>query len=182
MVLLFEKYELKDDTTLMNDIANTILELSWFDNLGTASQETEEKVTQVMNDLNVSSFQFKWISKDELANQLDNVSLEDSPLWEKLKDIPSIYNEKIQQNEMGKLWKILVDELPEHLFHEVFEKAYEQYEDEEIVRYLINHAMYVSILISLAKLAGEKQFADTLVNLINTGNIVAGFNGEELYL
>lgn len=182
MTLLFDQYDLKDDTTLMNDIADKILQLPWFDNAGTVNKEIETKVEQFLDELSVNQYEIQWISKNELTDQLNSMSFEDSAVWSALKDIPTIYMEEIQQKEMEEAWKILLNDLPEHLFHVVFEKAYTLYQGEEEVRYLINNAFYVSTLIVLAELVGEKAFANKLSEIIETGNIVVGFEGEKLYL
>jgi|SRR5699024_310553 len=182
MTALFNRYELKDETELMNKIADKMLQLPWFKNIGNFNQETETKLVELLDELHVDQYKIQWIAKDMLTEKLNAISFGDSAVWKALKDLPTTYIEKIEQKEMEEAWNILLQDFQEHLFHVVFDKAYEQYQEEEELRYLIYNAHYVSIIITLAELAGDTDFADKLTQVQATGNVVVGFQGENLYL
>ncbi|MEI3612411.1 hypothetical protein [Pseudogracilibacillus sp. SO30301A] len=182
MTLIFDQYDLKGETALLNDIAGTVLQLPWFEKAGHYNQETETKLELLLDELHVHHYEIEWISKNTLAEKLNTVSFGDSKIWKALKELPTIYTEKIEEKELEEAWNILLNDLPEHLFHFIFEKAYELYQNEEEIHHLINQAYYVSTLIALAKLAGEEIVADKLTNIIETGNVVVGFQREKIYL
>lgn len=183
MMTIFERYDVSTKKEIMQTITEVLLNLPWYENIGMQNKQTEATLSSLISEITLEEYDIKWIDKKDLNKQLDKMDFSDSEIWQKLKDLPSDYKKELEELKLTKIWDIMLLELPEHLFHVTFKKAYELFEEnKENVKYLINNAYYISVLITLSYLTNDKLFANKLIDLVKTGNTVVGFKGDTILL
>src|SRR5699024_10468308 len=111
------------------------------------------------------------------------VSLSGSSLWDKLKDVPDQLKEKIDELNQGELLKLVVDRVPEAVFHPAFEAAFEKFGGEEkVVQFFVGQAMYFATLICAAELANESTLSTQFIALLESGHVPIGPQGDIIYI
>lgn len=166
----------------VNQVSERLTTAEWFHKAGIREAETEALIEQLLSNLNVDNYQLKWIDKSELVDVIGRFSLQDSELWNKLKEIPDELKEKIDANNDTTRLEKLIDRLPEAVFHPAFDGAYKQCGEEKRVGFLTGNAMYLSVLIATAELAGEGELLKPLLQVIENGHVPVGIEGNVIYL
>lgn len=166
----------------LNEVINKLLETDWYHQAGFKDEEVETYMQTFLKQLNIEEYVFIWTNKQSLKETIENLSFRESTIWEKLKDIPDQLKEKIDANDNKTYLEKLVEFLPEAVFHPAFDNAYKQFKDEKIVQYLTGNAMYLSILICTAQLAGEEKLFEPILRIIEKGHVPVGLKGNEVYL
>lgn len=75
-----------------------------------------------------------------------------------LAEVPDQLKEKIVRAGNEKLLVDVVDKVPEAIFHGVYKEVFKHFGEEKTVKFLVGHAMYVSVLACAAELAEEKMY------------------------
>ena len=113
---------------------------------------------------------------------IENIDFTDSSIWNVLKELPDQYKEKIVAAKLTDVLEQLVDRLPEVVFHPAFDGAFQQFSEEKTVNHLTVLAIYLSLLICTATLAGEEQSLAPLVDMLESGHAPIGLEGNTVYV
>ncbi|MEK4177490.1 hypothetical protein [Aeribacillus sp. FSL W8-0870] len=171
----------------VNQMADRLLNINWYQHVGTIHDDVQNKAEKFLQSLNIENCEIKWISKDEIGNIYDTIRLTNSSLWEALKVLPDRLKEKIDQSGQEEILNEIVYHLPEAVFHEVYKGAFKTFSDESFIRFLVGHAMYISLLACAWELVaninewGENPFA-YLVDILEMGHIPLGSNNQTFYI
>ncbi|PGE66613.1 hypothetical protein [Bacillus toyonensis] len=165
-----------------NGMIERLMTMNWYCNIGQQNVEAEKKIDQFMSSLNISEYEIKWISRKQLIEKIERISFEDNDLWGALAAVPDQLKEKIERAGNEKLLVDVVDEVPEAIFHGVYKEAFEIFGEEKTVKFLVGHAMYVSVLACAAELAEEKNVCLPIIELIEMGHVPLGPEGNTFYL
>ncbi|MEI4803561.1 hypothetical protein WAZ07_20325 [Bacillus sp. FJAT-51639] len=165
-----------------NEMIKRLTTMDWYENVGQQNIEAEKKVDRFMSSLNISEYDIRWISRKQLSETIERLSFEGSAFWEALKEVPDQLKEQIVRAGNEKLLADVVDKVPEVIFHGVYKQAFHIFGDEKAIRFLIGHAMYVSVLACAAELAeGDNAFL-SVVELLEAGHLPLGPRGNTFYL
>ena len=135
-----------------------------------------------MSAIGVSEYKIKWLSAAQVSETVSRLSFESSILWEVLKDLPDQLKEKIDAVGNEKLLADIVDKVPEAVFHGAYKQALNVFRDEKAIKFLVGHAMYISVLACTAELAGDVNPFSFIVELLADGHLPLGPEGNTLYL
>ncbi|RSL33575.1 hypothetical protein D7Z54_09670 [Salibacterium salarium] len=161
--------------------------IDWYYDVGSKDSHIEDKLRQFMSTLEVQSYSLKWISKEEICEKAKDLSLEDSRLWEELQNIPDKLKEKIVEKEREDILDDIVHHIPEVVYHGAFKGAYDTFEEEKVVAFLVGHAMYVSVLACAWELITddeawqENPFID-VIDILEQGHLPLGPENNIFYL
>lgn len=160
-----------------------LLQVSWFSHKEKGEkQEIELLMNVLLRELNVEQFHMEWVGAAELKKVISNMSFSKSVIWSKVKDLPQqLLSEINRLNHEERLEKV-IDRVPELIFHEAFNRAYEVTNDYEVVKYLTVLAMYCSIILVLAQLSKGEQIVRPLYLIISKGYVPLGIKGNTLFL
>lgn len=165
-----------------NGMIERLMTMNWYCNIGQQNVEAEKKMDQFMSSLNISEYEIKWISRKQLNEKIERISFEDNDLWGALAAAPDQLKEKIERADNEKLLVDVVDKVPEAIFHGVFKEAFKHFGEEKTVKFLVGHAMYISVVACAAELAEEKNVFLPIVELLELGHIPLGPEGNTVYL
>lgn len=182
MALLLNQEKLGSDAESINALAERLSKINWYQQAGKEEQRAEELFQTLMHNLNVHEYELKWISKEEAGTLISTLSFEGSALWEVLKLLPDSLKQKVDEQGKGNVLEKAVDVLPEFVFHHAFEKAFQIFQQEKVVQFLTTQAMYLSILIATAEIAGESDLFLPLLELLESGHVPLGPEGNVIYL
>ena len=144
--------------------------------------DTEKKLETFMSTIGVKDYEVRWLSKEQLPHVIQHLTFEGSALWPKLKELPDFLNEKIVRDENEAILADMVDRVPEAVFHGVYKQAYALVKEEKAVKFLVGHALYISILACTAELAGETKLFSSLIDIVEEGHLPLGPEGNIFYL
>ncbi|MGG0790803.1 hypothetical protein ABE132_19260 [Peribacillus simplex] len=175
-----EKYG--TDARSANEMIERLTSIDWYSQAGVKCNEAEKKVEQFMSAIGVSEYKIKWLSAAQVLETVSQLSFESSTLWEVLKELPDQLKEKIDAAGNEKLLADIVDKVPEAVFHGAYKQAFNVFRDEKAIKFLVGHAMYISVLACTAELAGEENPFSFIVELLADGHLPLGPEGNTLYL
>lgn len=153
----------------------------WYERAGEVNDQTEERLKQFFSELQVENVDIEWATKEETAQLITEFTFENSAVWDKLKDLPDQLKEKIEKNNKQEQMEDIIDRAPELIYLRTFDRAYELFQDEKLIKYLVVHAMYVSVLACVAALAEDDLF-NPIVEMIEEGHIPLGIKENTVYL
>jgi len=182
MTLLLNEETFGSKAKSINELTEKLVSIKWYKNAGKKEKAAEQLLSQLLETLNVSDYTIKWLEKDELSEKLNDISLSGSKLWEKLKDLPDQFKAKIDESNQVDLLEMIVDIVPESIFHHTFEAAFNEFGEEKVVRFLVGQAMYFAVLICVAELANESTFLSLFTDLLSTGHVPIGPKGNIIYI
>ncbi|GAB3062558.1 hypothetical protein [Virgibacillus ainsalahensis] len=165
-----------------NEIIDQLTSANWYHQAGVKEEETVKQLEELLNLLNVKEYEVKWVTKDKVPSLIENLSFEDSNLWEVLKELPDQLKEKIDAQNLEEHLERLVDRLPEAIFHPAYDGAYKQFEDEKSIKFLTTLAMYLGLMVSTAELAGEEKLLKPILTIIESGHAPIGIDGNLIYV
>lgn len=165
-----------------NGMIERFMKMNWYSNIGQQNVEAEKKIDQFMSSLNISEYEIKWISRKQLHETMERISFEGSALWGTLAEVPDRLKGKIVSSGNENLLIDIVDKVPEAIFHGVYKEAFKHFGEETVVKFLVGHAMYISVVACAAELAQEKNVFLPIVELIELGHIPIGPEGNIFYL
>jgi hypothetical protein len=166
----------------VNEIIGKLTSINWYSKVGEYSPNIEGKLAQFMSVLGVHDYEIKWIPIEQVAETIEGLSFEGSALWEVLKELPEQWKKKIDSLEHERLLNEIVDRVPEAVFHSAYKHAFVTFKDENTIKFLVGHAMYVSLLACVSELAGDHQALSFLLELLEDGHLPLGPNGNTFYL
>jgi len=169
-------------TKSIDAMVNRLQAIHWGKKAGQKNLEAEEKVIEFMYDLNVNSYEIKWLSKEEVPEMISRLTFEGSEMWGSLKEIPEELSRKIKEAGHEKYLLDLGDRVPELVFHGAYSHLFQQFEEKKTVEYLVGLAMYVSVMSCTAELAEGKNIFLSIVDLIEAGHLPIGPEGNTFYL
>ena len=165
-----------------NEMIKRLTTVNWYVNVGKQNIGAEKKIDQFMSSLNISEYDIRWISRKQLSETIGRLSFEGSVFWEALKGVPDQLKENIVRAGNEKLLADVVDKVPEAIFHGAYKQAFHIFGDENAVKFLVGHAMYVSVLACAAELAEGKNAFLPVVELLEAGHLPLGPEGATFYL
>lgn len=166
----------------VNELIERLTSINWYSKAGEYSPDVEGKLAQFMSALGVHDYDIKWISIEQVPETIKTLSFEGSALWEVLKELPEQWKKKIDSLENERLLNEVVDRVPEAVFHSAYKQAFMTFKDENTIKFLVGHAMYISILACTAELAGDHQALSFLIELLEEGHLPLGPKGNTFYL
>lgn len=182
MTVKFQEEVYGPEALSLADLANSLLSQNWFSELGNKNPDTEKHVQELMNVLKVSNCDIKWVSKENISAKLQDFTFSESEVWDKLKDVPDQLKLKIDEKENNALLESMVDTVPEAVFHPAYAGAFKMEMEEKVISYLVGNAMYISILICTAAIAGQSELSQPLLDIVLAGHTILGLEGNTLYL
>ncbi|KON69290.1 hypothetical protein AKG34_11295 [Peribacillus butanolivorans] len=175
-----EKYG--TDARSANEMIERLTSIDWYSQAGVKCNEAEKKVEQFMSAIGVSEYKIKWLSAAQVSEAVSRLTFESSILWEVLKDLPDQLKEKIDAAGNEKLLADIVDKVPEAVFHGAYKQALNVFRDEKAIKFLVGHAMYISVLACTAELTGDVNPFSYIVELLEDGHLPLGPEGNTFYL
>ena len=175
-----EKYG--TDAQSANKMIERLTSIDWYSQAGVKCNEAEKKVAQFMCTIGVSEYKIKWLSTAQVPESVSQLSLESNSIWEVLKELPERLKEKIEAAGNEKLLADIVDKVPEAVFHGAYKQAFNVFMDEKTIKFLVGHAMYISVLACTAELTGEENPFSLIIELLEDGHLPLGPAGNTLYL
>ncbi|MEH7120843.1 hypothetical protein V7128_26060 [Neobacillus vireti] len=166
----------------VNELIDKLTSINWYSKAGQNNPDVEGKLARFMSGLGVHHYEIKRITKEQAAETIEKLSFENSELWEVLKELPGQLRKKIDSLGYHQLLIDVVEKVPEAVFHGAYKHAYEAFNEENTIKFLVGHAMYISILACTAELADEKNHIPILVDLLEEGHLPLGPNGNIFYL
>jgi NADH dehydrogenase/NADH:ubiquinone oxidoreductase subunit G len=166
----------------VNELIDKLTSINWYSKAGQYNLDVEGKLARFIIALGVHNYEIKWITKEQVAETIGKLSFENSDLWEVLKELPDQFRKKIDSLGYQQLLNDVVDKVPEAVFHGAYKHAYEAFKDEDTIKFLVGHAMYISILACTAELADEKEKMSILLDLLEEGHLPLGPQGNTFYL
>jgi NADH dehydrogenase/NADH:ubiquinone oxidoreductase subunit G len=166
----------------INELIDKLTSINWYSNAGEYNPDVEGKLARFMSGLGVHNYDIKWITKEQVAETIGKLSFENSELWEVMKELPDQLTKKIDSLGNQQLLNDVVDKVPEAVFHGAYKHAYQAFNEENSIKFLVGHAMYISILACTAELADEKEKISILVDLLEEGHLPLGPSGNTFYL
>ena len=181
MVLISEnKFGLKAQS--INDIAERLATINWYGKAGVKEVQAEESLHLFLKTLRVSEYNIQWVERERVLPIIGQLTFENSKLWEALRELPDQMKKKIDESGHVALLESTIEAVPQAVFHAAFEKAFQVFEDEKIVNYLVGHAMYIAVLICTAELADQVDLFAPLLELLASGHVPLGLEGNTIYL
>ncbi len=181
MSVLIHESTFGEKAQSLNDLAQQFETMDWYKRAGQKEANAEATIDRLMNELQVEEYELKWITKDETVAVTRQLTFEGSDIWERLKEVPDEMKKKIKKTKQMKLLETVVDTIPEFVFHHAFDAAVKQFKEEQIVNYLVCQAIYFSVLICSATLAGDDRFGP-LLELLESGHVPLGLEGNTIYM
>lgn len=175
-----EKYG--TDARSANEMIERLTSIDWYAQAGIKCEDAEKKVAQFMSAMDVSEYKIKWLSIEQVSETVSQLSFENSSLWDVLKELPDQLKEKIDSDGNEKLLADIVDKVPEAVFHGAYKQAFNVFKDEKVIKFLVGHAMYISVLACASELAGEENPFSFIVELLAEGHLPLGPEGNTFYL
>jgi NADH dehydrogenase/NADH:ubiquinone oxidoreductase subunit G len=166
----------------VNELIDQLTSINWYSKAGQPNPDVEGKLARFMSAVGVHNYDIKWITKEQVAETIGKLSFENSELWEVLKELPDQFGKKIDSLGNQQLLNDVVDKVPEAVFHGAYKHAYEAFNQEDTIKFLVGHAMYISTLACTAELADEKDQMSILVDLLEEGHLPLGPQGNTFYL
>ncbi|MFS0644077.1 hypothetical protein [Siminovitchia sp. 179-K 8D1 HS] len=166
----------------INGLAERLSNIPWYKNAGKEDKKAEELFRRFMRNINVSEYEIVWISKEEAADTISKLRFEGSKLWEVLSVLPDTLKKKVDELEQRHLLETAVDTLPEFVFHFAFDGAFQVFQEEKAINFLTGHAMYIAILAATAEIAGEAELFAPLLDMLESGHVPLGPEGNVIYL
>ena len=181
MVLISEmKYGSKAQS--INDIANRLSNIDWYKEVGVKEKNVEEVLQRFLTKLQVANYEIEWISKEQIAQTISNLNLNNSELWDVLSNLPDQLKKKIDDTDQVDLLRKMIEIVPQEVFHVAFQKAFQQFGEEKQVQFFVTQAMYIAVLICTAELAGEGELFAPLLELLEGGHVPVGLDENTIYL
>lgn len=171
-----------DSQATIDTMVKRLQPIKWGKKAGQQNLEAEEKVIEIMDNLDVNSYEIKWLSIDEVPETIGRLTFEGSEMWEALKGIPDELSGKFKQAGHEKFLLEIGDIVPELIFHGAYSHLFQQFEEKKTIEYLVGLAMYVSVMACTAELAGEENIFLPIVELIEAGHLPIGPEGNTFYL
>jgi len=166
----------------INDIAERLAAIDWYEKAGLKEKSAEETLQRFLQALQVSDYEIQWVTKERVSEVIENLTFDNSKLWEVLSELPEKLKKKIDEAGQADLLEEAVETVPHAVFHDVFQKAFQEFGEEKTVSFLVGHAMYVSVLVCTAELADEAELFTPLLELLEDGHLPLGLEGNIIYL
>ena len=181
MVLISEsKFGTKAQS--INEIAERLCTIDWYKNVGEKEQTMEEVIQRFMHKLQVKDYEIKWIIKEHLTETISKLTFDNSNLWAVLATLPDILKKKIDGANQTDLLNIVVETVPQEVFHIAFQKSFQVFCEEKQINFFVGQAMYIAILVCTAQLAGELDLFTPLLEFLEAGHVLVGVEGNTIYL
>ncbi|SDH17402.1 hypothetical protein SAMN05192534_10268 [Alteribacillus persepolensis] len=164
-----------------------LADIDWYQKAGEQDKAVEEKLAESMKQLGVSTYQIEWIKPGEAADAIASLALEESSIWEQLKEVPDTIKAKMDEVNRETVVDDIVYNIPELVYHGSFAGAYQLFEDEKTTGFFTGHAMYISVLACLweaaADLDGMKDNPFLpLVEILESGHVPLGLKKETIFV
>lgn len=165
--------------------------VEWFSALGKPSGrgKAETAFEEFAHRLGIGEYQLVWRTKDQLPSSLEEMNLEESPLWSRLTGIPRQIRD--QAEEMGRQSALshTVENVPEMLFHRAFDGAFRELEayGERFVQVAVGSVMYIfGLACAWETLADAKSWETnpfiSLIDVFEAGHWPVGVAGDQVYM
>src|SRR5690625_4032856 len=107
----------------IKNVIERLLDIEWYNSTDGNKGKPEELLGQLLETINVSGYTIKWLSKAELPEKLNKISLTDSKIWDRMKELPGQFRNEIYESKQGKLIAPIVEIVSEPIFHHSFDSA-----------------------------------------------------------
>ncbi|MFB4162440.1 hypothetical protein ACE1TI_01120 [Alteribacillus sp. JSM 102045] len=164
-----------------------LMNIDWYQNVGKNNSSIVEKTEKFMNTLGIETYQVEVIKKEEVTTMAPVLSLEESHLWQELKEIPEQIKQKIEESERNEILEDIVYNVPELVYHGAFKGAYDIFEKEKTVAFLVGYAMYVSVLACAWEIVSDlKGWEDNpflyIVEILEDGHLPLGPQSNTFFI
>ncbi|WP_318503155.1 hypothetical protein [Bacillus sp. T3] len=166
----------------VNDLIEKLTTIDWYSKVGNFDLEAESKLDRFMEEMGVQKYEIKWITKEQVSQTIDKITFEGSQLWDVLKEVPEQLKKDVISQGNEQILHDVVDRVPEAIFHRAYSQAFKTFTDEKVIKFLVGHAMYISVLACTAEVASGKSYLSTIVELLEEGHLPLGPEGNTFYL
>lgn len=166
----------------VNDLIEKLTTMDWYSKVGDFDPEAERKLDQFMEEIGVHTYEIKWITQEQIVEAIDKLSFEGSQLWDVLKEVPEQLKKDVISQGNEQILNDVVDRVPEAVFHRAYTQAFKTFSDEKVIKFLVGHAMYISVLACTAEVASGRNPLSTIVDLLVEGHLPLGPSGNTFYL
>jgi len=120
--------------------------LNWFASPASNKTAAETSIRQFMADLGLGSLSVRWLDKTDIGLFLQDYELSQDPIWASLYGIPQTIRDAAESGGVQEAAAFTMNDVPEHLFHAVYDGAYQAFEEQG--RQVILHAVAVALYIA----------------------------------
>ncbi|RNB89685.1 hypothetical protein EDM56_10930 [Brevibacillus fluminis] len=128
-------------------LLNRLAEIEWFSAVGKAidQESTERAVLECSRLLGIEGDPVQWLGREQVSSFLDDMRLEQSPLWMKIESVPRKIKEKAEGAGRLDALNHVIDYVPEFLFHHSFKGAFHAFETDgmRVVQVAVGATMYL---------------------------------------
>lgn len=167
---------------LINGVAERLAAINWYEKAGVKEVKVEETFSRFMQALQVNEFDIQWVSKEQVPDVIGKLTFDYSKLWEVLSQLPDQLKKEIDAAGQAPLLEKAIDTVPQAVFHAAFEKAFQAFDDEKTVSFLVGHSMYIAVLACTAELADKGELFAPLLEMLESGHVPLGPEGNTIYL
>lgn len=166
----------------LTELANNLTAIDWFSNIGKIDSAMESLTQELMENLGVRQYEIKWATSETVPSTIGKLTFENSDVWEVLKHVPDQFKEQIDASGQNGLLDMMVDTIPEAVFHPSYAGAFLQFDNQKTISYLVGNAMYLSVLICTAQIAEQPELLKPILEIVESGHTVLGLDGNTIYL
>lgn len=174
-----------------DDLIRRFSEIDWFSAAGTPEgrPEAEKALNEFKQHLLIEGEQLNWISKKQFSLVIGDQTIETNPLWIRLTKILGEIKEKARKTGRLEAVAYATDDVPEEVFHRVFDRAFDEFAEYGVSRVKTAVAMtmlIVGLACSWEVIAdlegwGTNPFIP-LIEVYEYGHCPIGFYDNQFYL
>ncbi|WP_181351266.1 hypothetical protein [Thalassobacillus sp. CUG 92003] len=168
-------------------LINRLEKLPWYKEIGDEKYDVKEQLDRFMTALEVDTFQKEWLATAEVPEKISQLDLDNSLAWKRLKDIPDEIAVIVEETGRRAILDKIVNDIPELVYHGSFKGAFQRYDDQKTVSFLVGHAMYISVLAcSWEIVADQSGWEDNpflyIIDILEQGHLPLGPQLNTFYL
>ncbi|MEB3101005.1 hypothetical protein [Ferviditalea candida] len=174
----------------VGSLIDRIGKINWL----SAAAQTENRVSaeaaidQFLLSFGMEGYSIHWFDKNELAPFVERMTLRESPLWNRLEEIPQQIRDKAEETGRTAIVLKISENTPTNVFSLAFDAAFREFEEngEKVIQAAAGAMMYIAALAcaweTLADLDGWKANPFLpLIQVLEAGHWPLGLYGGKFY-
>jgi hypothetical protein len=159
--------------------------MKWFLSPESQKQDAEASIQRFLSQLGAGSLPIRWLDKQQAAAFIAGYELIKDPIWMHLYGIPQTIKDAADAIGGQKLIAFTMDDVPEHLFHVIYDAAFHAFEQQghQVISHVVAAALYLtSLSISWDAVCSEDNPLAGLMEVLKLGYLPLGAKDGAFYL
>ncbi len=159
--------------------------MKWFRSPESQKQDAEAAIQRFLSQLGTGSLPIRWLDKQEAAAFIAGYELINDPIWVHLYGIPQTIKDAADAACGQKLIAFTMNDVPEHLFHVIYDAAFHAFEPQghPVISHVVAAALYLtSLSISWDAICSESNPLEGLMEVLKLGYLPLGAKDGAFYL